>query len=233
VAFEGARAGCRRQPEAPWNRSLDGVISRNECPRRADNSARWWRFSGVWSAFFTRNLMAGVLPVTSGDDYPSTPGPAQQSSRDRDGTIAGYLRSSNGGVALVVVSRAPGPRWRLHRRRVFRHARRLATALCLSFGRDLASPAPRACRPLSRLGLDRLRRARERRAASSARIQTQSRRRDRDRTWPGAARAGSHRAGAAATRLAGPTDRESVPAFPSRPTAVRALGRRRREVLIV
>jgi hypothetical protein len=113
----------------------------NEFRGTADNSARWWRFLDCVQRSRLRNLMAGVLPVTSGHETPSTPGPAEQSSRDRARTFAGDLPSSNGGVALVVAPQAPRPRGRLRRRRVRRHAHRLATALCLSTRRTQNAPA--------------------------------------------------------------------------------------------
>src|ERR1700724_3068145 len=91
--------------------------------------------------------MAGVLPATSGDDTPSMPGPTEQSVRDHDGTLAGRVRSSDGGVALVVTTRAPGPRWRVPRRRVRRHVHRVATAVRLNRERPLPSPAVPARAP--------------------------------------------------------------------------------------
>src|ERR1700674_5986660 len=98
----------------------------------ADNNARRWRFPGARVSVFPEDWMAGVLPATSGDGTPSMPGPTEPSSRDRDGTIAGYLSSSNGGMALDVATNALGPHWRVRRRGVRRHVHRVAIALRLN-----------------------------------------------------------------------------------------------------
>jgi hypothetical protein len=58
-------------------------------------------FRGLVSVFH-EDVMAGVLPATSGDGTPETPGPTEQSCRDRGGYIgAGYFATL---VALRLLS---------------------------------------------------------------------------------------------------------------------------------
>jgi hypothetical protein len=92
-----------------------------------------------------RILMAAVLNATAGDGTPSLPGPTEQSSRDRDRTIAGYLLSSHGRMALVT-TKARDPRWWVHRRRVRHHVHRVATALKLRC--HISSPVHDGLAPL-------------------------------------------------------------------------------------